>query len=440
MANDVFSAAEERIGKFNLSQIHTAEEWQIFIDDGIGLLDHPDDRKKEYAIERMQKAIWSENSQQYNQPNFQPAPAAQRLIPILDAIAKQDAREHCLLRLTMSGSLSEDQKEVLSQWLKAAETHGTLSADAVATAKIQAGIYPTEDWIQAKSFLEPFFDHPNDLLRAAAAALFGEMYLNGADNLPPLVGVMQQVKDREIERPGFAGAFLGQLLMIAGKDGEIEASGVKLTDWILEIIAKRQTDEPYVPFYNGIDFYAHEILSCNPEAVRKLMEFGAESVAAMAATEEDCPIAGMQELLEQLAHSSDGFVSRVCSWQLAYHYRSLHPEAQRRGYVQLAEREDVAIFLVFDPEEYGDRPYAATIYPRESALSDDVAWKWIDRLIPPDVRPPMKDNEKPYPTLQVEPACAMYDYGAYVVDLFGDSENKQWDRVWVKWPLRSSKW
>ena len=31
-------------------------------------------------------------------------------------------------------------------------------------------------------------------------------------------------------------------------------------------------------FYNGIDFHAHEILSSNPDAVRKLMDFGAESV------------------------------------------------------------------------------------------------------------------------------------------------------------------
>lgn len=43
----------------------------------------------------------------------------------------------------------------------------------------------------------------------------------------------------------------------------------------------------WMPFYNGLDLYAHEALSSNPEAVRKLMDFGAESVAAMAATEEN---------------------------------------------------------------------------------------------------------------------------------------------------------
>jgi hypothetical protein len=266
------------------------------------------------------------------------------------------------------------------------------------------------------------------------------MYIGGANNMPALAEAMQQVKNREVVRPGFAGAFLGQLLLNTDAHGEISESGVAIQDWILEIIAKRVSDEPDVQFYNSIDFHAYEILSANPEAVRKLMDFGAESVAAMAATEERRPIAGMQKHLEELACSSDNFISRVCSWHLAYNYRFLHPEGLRRRYVQLEEREDVEIFLVFAPEEHEDRPYAATIYPRGSSLSDEVAWKWIDRLIPPELRPPMEDNDRHFRTPQIEPDCARYSYGAYIMNLHGDSEKKRWDRVWVKWPLRSTKW
>lgn len=440
MAEDVFYAVNQRIDKFNLSEIHTPEEWQQFFEDGIKLLEHSDERMREYAIERMQKGIWSENSQHYRAPDFTATPAKQRLLPILDAIVRQDDREYCLLRFTKWSSLSDDQKTVLSDWLMAPTSRNTLSTEAVSTAQIQAELYATDDWEEARSFLEPFFGHPNDLLRAASAAAFGEMYVNGAENLPPLCDVMQQVKDWEIQRPGFAGAFLGQLLMDTDKDGEIDGSGIKLQDWILEIIAKRRADEPDMPFYNGIDFHAHEILSCNPDAVRKLIEFGAESVAAMAATEENRPIDGMKELLEQLAQSSDDFVSRVCSWQLAYHYRQLHPAAVQRGYVEIAEREDVDVFLVFDPSEHDDRPYAATIYPRQNSLSDKIAWTWIDKLIPPDIRPPMEENDWPYKTPQISRDCARYVYGAYIINLFGDAENQKWDRVWVKWPLRSSKW
>jgi len=440
MPDNIFPAVKERIDNFKLSQIHTPEEWQCFFDDGILLLEHVEDRMKEYAIERMQKGIWSENSQHYRQGDFKAAPASQRLQPILDATLRQQEKELCLLRFTKWSSLSEEQKEFFSQWLSQAEADGIISQVAAATARIQTDLFTKEDWNLAKSFLEPFFDHPNDLLRAASGAAFGEMYADGAENMPPLGKVMQEVKEWEIARPGFAGAFLGQLLMNTAADREIEGGGIKVTDWILEIIAKRLTDEPCVPFYNGIDFHAHEILSCNPQAVGKLIDFGAESVAAMAATEESRPIAGMQEHLEHLASSSDNFVSRICSWHLAYNYRFLHPEGVRRGYVQLAEREDVEIFLVFDPEEHDDRPYAATIYPRRASLTDDVAWKWIDRLIPPVLRPTMEDNDWPYKTPQIEPECARFSYGAYIINLYGDSEKNQWNRIWVKWPLRSTKW
>ena len=445
-AEGTFSVMKERIDKFDLSRAHTPEEWQRYFDDGISVLDHVDYEMQEYALERIQKGIWSENSQHFDQDDFTVAAAALRLQPVLEAILQQQEKERCLIRFTMWSLFSEEQKEFLSQWMNQAEADGIISEVAAAMARIQAELYPKEDWNLAKSFLEPFFDHPNDLLRAASGAAFGAMYLDGVDNLPLLDKVMQEVKEREIARPGFAGAFLGQLRMDSVAIAEIEEGGVNLSDWILEIIAKRSTDEPCVPCYNGIDFHAHEILRANPEAVRLLIDSGAESVAAMAATEEDRCIDGMQAHLEELALSADEFVSRICCWHLSGQYRFLHPEGERRGYVQLEEREDVDIFLVFNPEELEDRPYAATIYPKESSLTgqafltDRVAWKWIDRLVPPELRAPMKDNDWPYKTPQIDSDSAMYVYGVSVVDLFGDTETKKWSHVWVKWPLRSSEW
>ena len=364
MSDESFEAVKIRIDKFELSEMHTLDDWQSFMNDGIELLNHPEEQMKEYAVERMQKALWSENVQKHRQPGFVPTAAEQRLPPILDAVAKQDSREMLLLRFIKWASFSDEQKEVLSHWLTSANAKGLLSADGFAIAKVQSEMFSKTDWNEAKSFLEPFFDHPNDLLRAAAAFAFGEMYGEGADGLPPLDETMQKVKDWEINRPGFAGAFIGPLLYEVNDDGCVARSDINLPDWMLEIIAKRKGDEPNVPFYNGIDFHAHELLSHSPESVRKLIDFGSESVAAMAATKIDQPIAGMQELLEELVGSSDDFVSRVCSWRLANSYRRMHPEAERRGYVQLAAREDVDIFLVFNPTEQASRPYAPTIYPK----------------------------------------------------------------------------
>ena len=255
MTDDVFSAVQERIDKFSLSRIHTPQEWQVFFEDGILLLDHPDEQTKYHAIERMQKAIWSENNQHYRQPDIAPVAADRRLLPILSAISTLgDEWEQYLLRFTMWSSLSDEQKGVLSEWLAAKEVERIVTADTVSTAKIQAELYPANDWNEAKLFLEPLFNHRSDLLRAAAANAFGELYLNGAENLPPLDEVMEQVKQWEIERPGFAGPFIGQLLMDFGQDGAIAGSGVKLTDWILEVIAKRRSDEPCVPFITASIF------------------------------------------------------------------------------------------------------------------------------------------------------------------------------------------
>jgi hypothetical protein len=440
MNDDVFSAIKESVTKFQLSEFHNADDWRSFFDDCINLLNHPEESTKTYAIDRLQKAVWAEKMQEYRQPGFRAPSAEQRLIPILDAIAKQNDKELCLLSFAKWVSLSDDQKTTLSRWLNSAESDGIFSADCVSTIKIYSEMFSVRDWNDAKSFLEPFFCHPNDLLRAAAAEAFGKMYLDGVENVPAVREIFDQVKNWEIERPGFAGSFLGQISMSSDVIRELEGSGLTFTNWILEIIAKRRCDEPCIPFHNGIDYYAHEILSCNPLAIRKLMDLGAVPVAAMAATEENYPIPGMQELLEELACSSDEFVARICSWQLANNYRYLHPEGLKRGYVQLAERKDVVIFLVFDPADIADRPYAATIYPLGNNLSNDLAWMWIDKLIPIDSRPRMEDNEWPYKTPQIESGNAMYVYGWHIVDLFGDTDRKLWERVWVKWPLHSTEW
>ena len=54
-------------------------------------------------------------------------------------------------------------------------------------------------------------------------------------------------------------------------------------------------------------------------------------------------------------------------------------------------------------------------------------------------RPPMEDNDWPFQTPQIMPDHAMYKYGAYIINLFGDSKIKRWERVWVKWP-RFTEW
>ncbi len=425
--------AKTRVESFELSELHSIDEWSEFFADTIELLNHPDYQVKDFVMDRMQKGIWAENAQSYRQPGFKPPEAAHRLLPLLDAIAKEKEREKLLLSFLRWSSLSDEQKNVMSKYINELQQSDSWPASQVLTAKIQAELYVKDDWSAAKSFLEPLFEHEDDLLRAAAANAFGEMYLYRAANLPPLNETLEKVKNWEIKRPGFAGAFIGQV-MLDSDEGMFKDTNIKVADWVLEIIAKRKSEEPDLPYYNGIDFHAHEIMSCNPVAVGKLIEYGAETVAAMAATEEDRPIEGMQIHLEKLAHSSDDFVARICSWHLAYDYNFLHPEGVKRRYVRLIERNEVRIFLVFNPGENKNEPYAATIYPQGDAISDDVAWKWIDRLIPPEIRPPQ--GKDLYPS----DGESSFHFGGYIANLHGDTKNKIWNRIWIKYPLPQDKW
>ena len=88
MADDSFQVLESQIDRFNLADLHSEEEWQGFFNDAISLLEHPDIDKKDYAIERLQKAVWAENSQRYRQPEFKLAEEAVRILPIIEAIIR----------------------------------------------------------------------------------------------------------------------------------------------------------------------------------------------------------------------------------------------------------------------------------------------------------------------------------------------------------------
>ena len=430
-----FQELREFIEVFELSEIHSPEEWTDYFDKAVGLLACSDHDVRDYAVNRLQNAVWAESSQRYRAPAFQPPTARARLAPILQALLNIDEPAYYLMTFLRWGSYQEEHKDFLSSWLAADDTVKVLDSEAILVCKIMTELYDNDDWQQARLFLEPLFDHQSDLVRAAAAAAFGEMYNNDALHLPALGESLLRARDLEIARPGFAGPFVGPLLLNGLDQGQLEGSGIKVGDWMLEIIAKRSGPEPELPFYNGIDFYAHEHLSTDSKSVAKLIELGAEETAAMAATEEDFVVEGMQPLLEQLADSMNDFVARICAWHLAYHYRFLHQSAIDRGFVAAIKRQDVEIFYVYDRQSHGDRPYAAVIYPVAESLDDQAAWQWVDKLVPPAVRPPMEDNDFPYKTPQIYPGRAVYVYGPYFIKFYGAGESSRWQKIWVKWPL-----
>lgn len=430
-----FQETKEFLEVFELSEIHSAEEWNNYFEKAVALLACNDYDVRDYAVNRLQNAVWAENSQKYRSAGFEPPAASERLAPIFAAILSIEEPAHFVMTFLRWGSYQDEHKEFLSSWLGSADVGEVLGSDVILACKIMTELYDTDDWNQARLFLEPLFDHQSELVRAAAASALGEMYNNDALNLPSLGEAMRMARDFEIARPGFAGPFIGPLLLNGLDQGQLDDSGINLSDWILEIIARRSGPEPELPFYNGIDFYAHEHLSTDSKSVAKLIELGAEETAAMAATEEDFVVEGMQPLLEQLSFSKNDFVARICAWHLAYHYRVLPKTAIDRGFVSLVQKDDVEIFYVYDRQSHGDRPYAATVYPIGQDLDDGSAWTWVDKLVPPAVRPPMEDNDFPYKTPQIYPGRAVYVYGPYFIKFYGAGESSRWQKIWVKWPL-----
>jgi hypothetical protein len=436
LASDI-EQIRKYVESFELSELHSAEDWNSYFDKTIKLLASDDLECRDYAVNRLQNAVWAENSQKYREPGFNPPSAAVRLAPILNGILSVDEPVYLLMSFLRWGNYDGEHKEFLEKWLASKPVAEALSADVILVCKIMIEMFDADDWSKSREFLEPLFDHQSDLVRAAAAAAIGDMYNNDAAHLPPLADFLVRARDIEIERPGFAGPFIGPLLMNGLTDSDLQGSGIVIGDWMLEIIAKRKSIESDVPFYNGIDFYAHEHLSTDSRSIARLIEYGAEGTAAMAATEEDFVVDGLQPLLEQLANSGNDFIARICAWHLAYHYRFLHPGGVARGFVGSTEWADAQLYFVYDREAHGDRPYAAAVYPKEQHFTDEQAWRLIDMLVPPAVRPPMEDNDFPYKTPQFYEGRAVYVYGSYFIKLYGDSTSKIWTKLWVKWPLRA---
>jgi hypothetical protein len=241
--------------------------------------------------------------------------------------------------------------------------------------------------------------------------------------LPTNDEMLEQIMKWEIERPGIAGPFWSQFDFSYNADDHDNKTDIE--QWMLTMIAQRKGEEPNLECYNGIDFHAHEVLSGNPTAIRKLIELGAEEIAAMAATEIDEPIDAMREILIDLGFSKNEMVRRICCWHLAYNYRFLHEQAKLHNLVRVEETRSAELFFVFD--EAQTVPYAATIYPKRSAFNDHRAHKWLTKLTASEDKFPGRD-------IYETPQQLSFEFGARRVTLYGDTTKRKWNRIWIKWP------
>jgi hypothetical protein len=117
--------------------------------------------------------------------------------------------------------------------------------------------------------------------------------------------MLTTIQDREIEAPGVAGAFLN------GADWSVDPGAwstftidFDMKTWIIETLGKSRR-EPEVPHIQSLEFFAHEIFSCDGNAIRQFLKMGRRHLALMTATEERTAIPELLPVLTEMATCGD---------------------------------------------------------------------------------------------------------------------------------------
>ncbi len=395
-----------------LNVSYSPERWDKLFETFLGLLSHPEYDVWDRTIRVLVRAL--EVSQRSKTPEDQTGLMATRVEQIFEAIVAQVPRNDQIFvgfcsAFQFLGRESPYQALVL-EWLadlRIAENHPMLSKDAIVAAQIFFGAYDTT-WNAAGETLLQMLDHEDLNLRACAAYQIGQFYSNAfydgwifdliygeahceqkrrsMAGMPPMNEIMQLIRNKEIQRPGVAGAFWGA----------IPKEGIDVRAWLLDILEHSPEPEPYSHYFpRNLAFEAHERFSRDPEAIRSLIAIGRSDIAVFAATSESEQINDLEPLLVELGYQEDSEIVRLASWHLAYYYHRLHPKGAELGYVEcIDDVQDIDVFLVHRLEANLSSIYAVVIYPkdRDQPWSRSVAQKWVDQIFPTSVRGEPRDD------------------------------------------------
>jgi hypothetical protein len=318
--------------------------------------------------------------------DYQPKPTEERFQSILEAIALQTVKKPHLFETFCSECkfLVKDPpyNRLIHEWLEqlaALEEHPTLTQPAILAAQLLLGAYNTS-WQQVGTTLLELLDHDDLTVRACAARQIGKFcsiaFSSKEENwrwaydqekydrdqqsvigIPPFDTLMQLIYNKELERPGVAGAFWNSI-----PKSEFDAK-----EWLLNILENSPAPEPYIPYLPcDLAFDAHERFSRDANAIRRLIDMGRSGIALMAATDESRKIADLEPLLIELGYHDEPEMIRIASWHLAYYYHYLHPRGAERGYVEaITELSEIDLFLLFSQSNQADHLYAVVIYPKD---------------------------------------------------------------------------
>lgn len=448
------SEMEELLSEIEQTDFHKVkgEEWNTVFDKISLLLGADDAEIVDAALEQATIAIRIENDRPAGGPNSEQDTARLRLTAIL---AQLEQRADVVDRVTGFARRVASMARVASRFGEDISWPGFLEwvdsfqpppdaksewDDEALIIRMELGAFG-DDRETASSLLTGLLDHASLKVRACAAAALGHLTTGKAIGHATLGEILQNIHDREIERPGLAGPFYG---VMCDHLEELPGNGrAAIKAWMLSILENRKLPEPPLPWFHfiGIDFHAHELFADDPEGVRELMRIGRTDIAALAASDKNEVIEDMEDVLVKLGNSDDAEVCRLASWHLAYNYRILHPRGRERGFVsgmRLSGGEYLFLNGYPDSPRY---PYAAVLYPLAGrSFTTDEARQWIARLLPEELRgeatsffpgcwpgPTLGDGQISHNKVHFSWTC-----GA-VGNLKGDVSAQEWGRLTIIW-------
>ncbi|MGU3493223.1 hypothetical protein ACLBXM_04190 [Xanthobacteraceae bacterium A53D] len=391
-------------------------------------LTHEDATIRPAAVERLCMAVFS--AEPYNEGQRPGEDQSRARLAWLLGEIEAAARAHpdvmgaMLAEMRWHGE-NEPFRTPLIAWLEGLRGDPRFS---VPDARIEAALVLIGGYGQgeaARPALIALLDHESDYVRCCAAHRMSETFEEEPD-----LAFFDWLRDKEIARPGIFGSFWGGLSPEAG-DLPFEPA-----TYLLDIIARRSGPEPADMPFNGVDFYLHEIGGASTEVVRRLIDLGEYETAILTATEEDIPVAGMADLLDELGRVDHPAVAATAHAHLAMVYHAMHDRADPRHVRHLPHWQpgvDAFAMRQGNAEHWRD---AVALYPAagEADFDDATAWRLIDLALPPQVRGAEVRHwlafgeSETLVLIMGEDEDHAFASGA-LVTLTGDHETRRWRRL-----------
>ncbi len=409
---------------------HSDEDWNTFYDAVLKILSEDSEKFGERAIVLVANALYRQyyllSSQGKNFPDIKET----RIPDILDFILQVDKRSEELLMRFSHGFMHNEFFHSLSKWWHwrfKQKTNPPMTENLFAIGILEWQFFDAKDWISGRAIIDPFLDSPNAIVRACAAGALARMYIGKIPGQPPALELFAEIKDRDKQRPGVAIPFWLTIRLEFNFRSKEENLQFDELDWFLNIIEQRQSEEPKYSCYEFVDSLVCEIAANNVDALRRLFRADAQKLALGLASQFTEFGDDFREILVEMGNSTDSKYCSTGTYLLASNFGILHPEGEKRGFIKEYRMKDVRILWLENCNNTINS--SAVIYPLNESMNDFQAWKWIDRLLPPEFRGLL---------VKTSSTKESVDFGdAYQgITMRGNVQKKIWNSVIIRKPIK----